>query len=54
MTMSPGHIDLHLMVDRLDPDQVRALHAVAQQLLPQYRAPRRRRGRGSGDGVTAS
>ena len=29
----PEHIDLHRMVDRLDPDQVRALHAVAQQLL---------------------
>jgi hypothetical protein len=33
MTMSPEHIDLHRMVDRLDPDQVRALRAVAQQLL---------------------
>lgn len=32
-TMSPEHIDLHRMVDRLDPDQVRALRAVAQQLL---------------------
>lgn len=31
--MSPEHIDLHRMVDRLDPDQVRALRAVAQQLL---------------------
>jgi hypothetical protein len=31
--MSPEHIDLHRMVDRLDPDQVRALPAVAQQLL---------------------
>jgi hypothetical protein len=28
-----AHIDLHRMVDRLDPDQVRALRAVAQQLL---------------------
>lgn len=33
MTMSPEHVDLHRMVDRLDPDQVRALRAVAQQLL---------------------
>ena len=33
MTTSPEHIDLHRMVDRLDPDQVRALRAVAQQLL---------------------
>jgi hypothetical protein len=33
MTMSPEHVDLHRMVDQLDPDQVRALHAVAQQLL---------------------
>jgi hypothetical protein len=33
MTMSPEHIDLHRMVDRLDPDQVHALRAVAQQLL---------------------
>jgi len=33
MTMGPEHIDLHRMVDRLDPDQVRALRAVAQQLL---------------------
>jgi hypothetical protein len=33
MTMSPEHIDLHRMVDQLDPDQVRALRAVAQQLL---------------------
>lgn len=32
MAMSPEHIDLHRMVDRLDPDQVRALRAVAQQL----------------------
>jgi hypothetical protein len=32
-TMSPEHVDLHRMVDRLDPDQVRALRAVAQQLL---------------------
>ena len=31
--MSPEHVDLHSMVDRLDPDQVRALRAVAQQLL---------------------
>lgn len=31
--MSPEHVDLHRMVDRLDPDQVRALRAVAQQLL---------------------
>ena len=31
--MSPEHIDLHRMVDLLDPDQVRALLAVAQQLL---------------------
>lgn len=33
MTMSPEHIDLHRVVDQLDPDQVRALHAIAQQLL---------------------
>ena len=33
MTMSPEHVDLHRMVDQLDPDQVRALRAVAQQLL---------------------
>lgn len=33
MTMTPEHVDLHRMVDRLDPDQVRALRAVAQQLL---------------------
>jgi hypothetical protein len=33
MTMSLEHIDLHRMVDRLDPDQVHALRAVAQQLL---------------------
>ena len=33
MTMSPEHINLHRMVDRLDPDQVRALCAVAQHLL---------------------
>jgi hypothetical protein len=33
MTMSPEHVDLHRMVDRFDPDQVRALRAVAQQLL---------------------
>ena len=33
MTMSPEHIDLHRLVDRLDPDQVHALRAVAQQLL---------------------
>jgi hypothetical protein len=33
MTMSPEHVDLHRMVDRLDHDQVRALRAVAQQLL---------------------
>jgi hypothetical protein len=33
MTMSPEHVDLHRMVDRLDPDQARALRAVAQQLL---------------------
>jgi hypothetical protein len=31
--MSPEHIDLHRMVDQLDSDQVRALRAVAQQLL---------------------
>lgn len=31
--MSPEHVDLHRMADRLDPDQVRALRAVAQQLL---------------------
>jgi hypothetical protein len=41
--MSPEHIDLHRMVDRLDPDQVRALRTVAQQLLrPSTRAARRR------------
>jgi hypothetical protein len=40
MTMSPEHVDLHRMVDRLDPDQVRALRAVAQQLLrPSVRHP---------------
>lgn len=33
MTVTPEHGDLHRMVDQLDPDQVRALHAVAQQLL---------------------
>jgi hypothetical protein len=33
MTLTPEHVDLHRMVDRLDPDQVRALRAVAQQLL---------------------
>jgi hypothetical protein len=33
MTVTPEHVDLHQMVDRLDPDQVRALRAVAQQLL---------------------
>jgi hypothetical protein len=33
MTMTPEHVDLHRLVDRLDPDQVRALRAVAQQLL---------------------
>ena len=33
MTLSPEHVDLHRMVDRLDADQVRALRAVAQQLL---------------------
>ena len=33
MTMSPEHADLRRMVDRLDPDQVRTLRAVAQQLL---------------------
>jgi len=31
--MSPEQVDLHRLVDRLDPDQVRALRAVAQQLL---------------------
>jgi hypothetical protein len=33
MTMNPEHADLHRLVDRLDPDQVRALRAVARQLL---------------------
>lgn len=33
MTVSPEHADLNRMVDRLDPNQVRALCAVAQQLL---------------------
>ncbi|MCI4337534.1 MAG: hypothetical protein L3K17_10200 [Thermoplasmata archaeon] len=33
MTITPEHVDLHRMVDQLDPDQVRALRAVAQQLL---------------------
>jgi hypothetical protein len=33
MTMSLAHVDLHRLVDRLNPDQVRALRAVAQQLL---------------------
>jgi hypothetical protein len=48
MTMSPEHIDLHRMVDRLDPDQVRALRAVAQQLLrPSVGHP------GSGDALAA-
>jgi hypothetical protein len=31
--MSPEHIDLHRMVDLLDPDQVRALRAVAAAAL---------------------
>ena len=39
-TMSPEHIDLHRMVDLLDPDQVRALRAVAQQLLRSGWTPR--------------
>ncbi|MGH3276861.1 MAG: hypothetical protein ACRDNZ_21345, partial [Streptosporangiaceae bacterium] len=40
MTRSTEHVDLHRMVDRLDPDQVRALRAVAQQLLrPGVRHP---------------
>jgi hypothetical protein len=40
MTMSSEHVDLHRMVDRLDPDQARALRAVAQQLLrPSVRHP---------------
>lgn len=38
--MSPDHVDLHRMVDRLDPDQVRALRAVAQQLLRSGRESR--------------
>jgi hypothetical protein len=29
MTMSPEHIGLHRTVDRLDPDQARALRTVA-------------------------
>jgi hypothetical protein len=34
------HVDLHRMVDRLYPDQARALRAVAQQLLhPVVRHP---------------
>jgi hypothetical protein len=36
MTMSPEHADLHRLVDRLDPDQVHALRAVARQLLGPY------------------
>jgi hypothetical protein len=32
-TVSPEHVDSHRMVDRLDPDQVHALRAAAQQLL---------------------
>jgi hypothetical protein len=42
MTVTPEHVDLHRMVDRLDPDQVRALRAVAQQLLratPEHPGP---------------
>jgi hypothetical protein len=31
MTMSPEHAGLHRMVDRLDPDQVRALRADADR-----------------------
>jgi hypothetical protein len=42
MTMSPEHIGLHRMVDRLDPDQVRAAGRRATAAAPQYRAPRRR------------
>jgi hypothetical protein len=33
MTMNPEHADLHRLVDRLDPDQARALRAVGRQLL---------------------
>jgi hypothetical protein len=33
MTMDTEHADLHRLVDRLDPDQARALRAVARQLL---------------------
>jgi hypothetical protein len=29
----PGDVELHRIVDRLDPDRARALRAVAQQLL---------------------
>jgi hypothetical protein len=45
--MSPEHTDLHRMVDRLDPDQVRALRAVAQQL------PRPSTGHGDSGGAQA-
>ena len=33
MTVTPDYVDLHRMVDQLDPDQVRALRAVAEQML---------------------
>jgi hypothetical protein len=33
MTMRPEHVDLRRMVDRLNPDQVRALRAVARPAL---------------------
>jgi hypothetical protein len=40
MSISPEHVDLHRMVDRFDPDRVRALRAVARQLLrPDVRHP---------------
>jgi len=39
--MGAEHIDLSRMVDRLNPDQVRALRAVAQQLLRPAAGPLR-------------
>ena len=33
MTVTPEYVDLHRLVDQLDPDQVRALRAVAEQML---------------------
>jgi hypothetical protein len=33
MTITPDYVDLHHMVDRLDPDEVRVLRAVAERFL---------------------